>query len=180
MKKLTSFLVIFCIATACCVFSAAEMPQQQGRTIVLPDGTEISAVTTDTLSSKTSHEDDQITFKVDEDVMIDGGVVVAKGTAIKGVVSNAKKSGYFGRGGQLNVRVESTVGVDGQKVKVGGLKRKRRKRQDRDDRGVGRFVRAYWLSQERQKCGNKSRHENKGFHRRGKILSSRRSTTGRS
>ena len=95
-----------------------------GKTIVIPDGTEISAVTTDTISSKTAHEDDPITFKVDEDVVIDGVTVIAKGTIIKGVVTNAKKSGFFGKGGQLNVRVESTTTVDGQKLKVRASKGK--------------------------------------------------------
>jgi hypothetical protein len=86
--------------------------------VVVPDGTEVSAITTETLSSKSSREDDPIAFKVSEDVVIDGEVVIAKGTLIKGVVSNAKKSGFFGKGGELNVRVESTTTVDGQKLRV--------------------------------------------------------------
>lgn len=86
--------------------------------ILIPDGTEISAVTTETLSSKTARTDDPISFKVSEDVRIDGEVVIAKGAIVKGVVSNSKKSGYFGKGGELNVRLESTTTVDGQKLKV--------------------------------------------------------------
>jgi two-component sensor histidine kinase len=95
-----------------------------GKTVLIPDGTAISAVTTETISSKTAQEDDPITFKVDEDVVIDGEVVISKGTILKGVVTNAKKSGFFGRGGELNVRVETTETVDKQKLKVRAAKAK--------------------------------------------------------
>jgi len=119
------FVCASLIATICIWSSSFALAQKGlGKSIVIPDGTEISAVTTETLSSKTAQEDDPITFRVDEDVIIDGSVVIAKGTLLKGVVSRAKKSGFFGRGGELSVRVESTTTVDGQKLKVRQLKAK--------------------------------------------------------
>jgi len=123
MKKVISSFTIACLLACSSTFALAgsALPDKQ---IVIPDGTEISAVTTDMISSKTAHEDDPIIFKVDEDVIVDGSIVIAKGTIIKGVVSNAKKSGFFGRGGQLNVRVESTMTVDGQKMKLRAAKGK--------------------------------------------------------
>ncbi|MFN0279234.1 MAG: hypothetical protein ACKVRN_11605 [Pyrinomonadaceae bacterium] len=123
MKKLASSFLILCLAAWSSMFAIAA-PPAPGKTVVVPDGTEISAVTTDTISSKTAHEDDPITFKVDEDVVIDGATVIAKGTIIKGIVTAAKKSGFFGKGGQLNVRVESTTTIDGQKLKVRASKGK--------------------------------------------------------
>jgi two-component sensor histidine kinase len=124
MKKLTSSFIIFCITVTYSMFALGQMTTPQGKSIVIPDGTEISAVTTDTISSKTAQEDDPITFKVDEDVVVDGSVVIAKGAILKGVVTNAKKSGFFGKGGQLNIRVESTETVDKQKIKVRAAKGK--------------------------------------------------------
>ena len=121
MKKTICTFALICLMASSSFLALTQMPD---KTVVIPDGTEISAVTTDTISSQTAHEDDPITFKVDEDVIIDGSVVVAKGTIVKGVVTNAKKSGYFGRGGNLNVRVESTTTVDGQKLKVRAAKGK--------------------------------------------------------
>jgi len=94
------------------------------KVVTVPDGTEISAVTTETISSKTAHEDDPITFKVDEDVIVDGATVIAKNAIVKGIVTNAKKSGFFGRGGQLNIRLESTTTVDHQKIKLRASKGK--------------------------------------------------------
>lgn len=118
MKRLTSSFVLICLTMCSSMFALNDPRLSAGPPVVIPDGTEISAVTTETISSKTAHEDDPITFKVDEDVVIGGYTVIAKGTLIKGTVTNAKKSGFFGRGGQLNVRLDSTTTVDNQKLKV--------------------------------------------------------------
>lgn len=119
MKKLsTSLLMVVLLLTSSMFTAAFPESARLAKPVVIPDGTEIAAVTTETLSSKTAQEDDPVTFKVEEDVIVDGTVVIAKGTAIKGVVTNAKKSGFFGKGGELNVRVETTTTVDNQKIKV--------------------------------------------------------------
>jgi hypothetical protein len=91
---------------------------------VLPDGTEFTVVTTDEITSKTAAEGDPLTFKVAEDVKIDGQVVIAKDTLVKGVVATAKKAGMMGRGGSLGIRVESTNTVDSQKLKLRSSKGK--------------------------------------------------------
>jgi hypothetical protein len=117
-------MLMICMGLWSSMFTFAASADTLTRSIIIPDGTEISAVTTETISSKTAHEDGPITFKVDEDVVIDGAVVIAKGTAIKGEVTNSKKSGFFGRGGQLNVRVDSTTTIDNQKLKVRAAKGK--------------------------------------------------------
>jgi hypothetical protein len=96
----------------------------QGNEVVIPDGTEFTVVTTDEISSKTAHEDDPINLKVQEDLKINGQVVIAKDTLVKGVVAAAKKSGMLGRGGTLGIRIESTTTVDGQKVKLRSSKGK--------------------------------------------------------
>ena len=91
---------------------------------VLPDGTEFTVVTTEEISSKTAAEGDPLTFKVQEDVKVDGHVVIAKDTLVKGVVANAKKAGMMGKGGTLGIRVESTTTVDNQKLKLRSTKGK--------------------------------------------------------
>lgn len=101
---------------------AISAPQTQEVTI--PDGTEITVVTIEEISSKTATEGDPLTFKVDEDVKVDGRVVIAKGTLVKGVVSNAKKSGRMGKAGTLSIRIESTQTVDDQKIRLRASKGK--------------------------------------------------------
>ncbi|MEK6280488.1 MAG: hypothetical protein AABN95_09070 [Acidobacteriota bacterium] len=96
----------------------------QATEVVIPDGTEFTVVTTDEISSKTATEGDPLTFKVDEDVKINGQVVIAKDSLVKGTVASAKKSGFFGRGGNLGIRIESAQTVDSQKVKLRAAKGK--------------------------------------------------------
>ena len=91
---------------------------------VIPDGTEFSVVTIDEITSKTAAEGDPLTFKVAHDVTVDGRVVIAKDTLVKGIVAQAKKAGMMGRGGSLGIRVESTMTVDNQKLKLRSTKGK--------------------------------------------------------
>ena len=118
MKKLTSLTIVLCMTMCSTVLTFAQQTVPQGKTVVIPDGTEISAVTTDLITSKTATEGDALMFKVDEDLIIDGVVVIAKGALVKAEVADAKQSGHFGRGGKLNVRVNSTETIDKQKIKL--------------------------------------------------------------
>src|SRR5690242_7681886 len=91
---------------------------------VVPDGMEFTVVTVDEISSKTAAEGDPLTFKVAEDVKVDGLTVIAKGTLVKGTVAQAKKAGMMGRGGTLGIRVESATTIDNQKLKLRSTKGK--------------------------------------------------------
>jgi len=123
MKVLTA-LVLSCLLFST-AFAQTDGPSlQQEKIVVLSDGTEIEAVTTETISSKNAHEDDSITFVVDHDVVVNGDVLIAKGTTVKGTVTGAKKAGYMGKAGNLNIRVDSTVCTDGQKIKLRASKGK--------------------------------------------------------
>jgi len=92
--------------------------------VTIPDGTELSVVTVDEITSKTATEGDPLTFKVEQDVKINGKTVIAAGTIAKGEVANAKKSGRMGKGGALSIRVLSTTTVDNQNVKLRASKGK--------------------------------------------------------
>src|SRR5438270_14059872 len=94
------------LTIALCLFSLTITAQT--KSVEIPDGAELSVVTTETLSSKTATEGDPVTFKVDEDFKVNDVIVISKGTIVKGFVSNAEKNGHFGKAGKLNVRIEST------------------------------------------------------------------------
>lgn len=98
------------------------VPSENVKTI--PDGFEFTVVTVDEISSKTAAEGDPLTFKVQEDVKVDGQVVIAKDSLVKGVVAQAKKAGMMGRGGTLGIRVESATTIDNQKLKLRSTKGK--------------------------------------------------------
>jgi hypothetical protein len=90
----------------------------------IPDGMEFTVVTVDEISSKTAAEGDPLTFKVAEDVKVDGLTVITKGSLVKGSVAQAKKAGMMGRGGTLGIRVESATTIDNQKLKLRSTKGK--------------------------------------------------------
>ena len=101
-----------------------DHPISQENVKVIPDGHEFTVVTIDEITSKTAAEGDPLTFKVASDVMIDGKVVIAKDSLVKGVVAQAKKAGMMGRGGTLGIRVESATTIDNQKLKLRSTKGK--------------------------------------------------------
>jgi hypothetical protein len=106
------------LAPAAVIAAAPRQDSAPAGGIVIPDGTELTVVTTEEISSKTAVEGDALTFKVDEDLKINGKTVIARGAIVKGEISNSKKSGRMGKGGQLSIRILSTESVDGQKVKL--------------------------------------------------------------
>ncbi|HLM57601.1 MAG TPA: hypothetical protein VK422_15910 [Pyrinomonadaceae bacterium] len=112
------------VAPAVALASAPQDQSAPAAGVTIPDGTELTVITTEEISSKTATEGDPITFKVDEDVKVNGKVVITAGTIAKGEISNAKKSGRMGKGGTLSIRILSTTTVDNQKVKLRASKGK--------------------------------------------------------
>jgi hypothetical protein len=117
-------LIVQFTVTPAALASVVQDPVAQMIAVVLPDGTEFTVVTTEEITSKTASEGDPLTFEVAEDVVINGHVVIAKGALVKGEVASAKKSGFFGRGGNIGIRIESTMTVDHQKTKLRSAKGK--------------------------------------------------------
>lgn len=121
-KRATLFVLFLAISTQVTLRSAGAGIRQeavaQSREVTIPDGTEFTVVTTEEITSKTATEGDPLTFKVLDDVKIDGQTVIAKDTLVKGVISSAKKAGMMGKGGSLGIRVESTNTVDNQRIKL--------------------------------------------------------------
>jgi hypothetical protein len=120
-KTVVMLLVLMSIVTPATIRSQ-DSPQENVK--VIADGTEFTVVTIDEITSKTAAEGDPLMFKVAQDVKVDGQVVIAKDSLVKGVVAQAKKAGMMGKGGSLGIRVESTTTVDNQKLKLRSTKGK--------------------------------------------------------
>ncbi len=84
--------------------------------VLLKAHTPIEIEIRDSASSKTSRAGDQIAFVVSSSLVLDGVIVVAAGTAVTAHVESARKARHFGRTGQLLIRLDSTVAVDGTRV----------------------------------------------------------------
>jgi hypothetical protein len=61
---------------------------------------------------------ERLTLEVLRDVIVNGRVVIAKGAAVEAVVTMAIPRRSFGRGGKLDIGVETVTAVDGQKIKL--------------------------------------------------------------
>lgn len=113
-------LVMALLAVSLCSpsFSLANAQEE----IILAEGTPISVLTAQEITSKEAKPNDPVNFTVNEDVVVNGQVIVRKGTPAVGSVINAEKGGYMGKSGKLAVQVESTTTVDGQPLKLRAAK----------------------------------------------------------
>ena len=121
-KTVVMMLVLVSFITP--VIAQHPEPAKTESVKTIPDGMEFTVVTVDEISSKTAAEGDPLTFKVAEDVKVDGQTVITKGSLVKGTVAQAKKAGMMGRGGTLGIRVESATTIDNQKLKLRSTKGK--------------------------------------------------------
>ena len=88
------------------ILSIKAQEAASSQKLTLKEGTEVRLKFAQELSSKTASEGDPVNFVLADDLII-GNVVVARAGA-KGVgeVTNARKAGMMGKGGELNIRLE--------------------------------------------------------------------------
>ncbi len=89
----------------------------------IPEGTEVQLVFVDPLSSATNGEGDRFTLRTDGGVKVDGQTVIKAGSIAVGTVTNARKRGYMGKAGELNV-ILSYVTVGDDRIKLRASKGK--------------------------------------------------------
>jgi hypothetical protein len=92
-------------------------PLFANETLMLREGTEVRIKFNEKISSDTSVEGDQFVIEVDEDVDVDGKVVIPAGSKGRGEVTQAKKKGFMGKGGELNIRL-NYVKVGDKRVRL--------------------------------------------------------------
>jgi hypothetical protein len=128
--------------------------------VVLPMGTALKITIKEEISSKVFFQGDEVAMEVDEDVLVNGRVVIAKGKPVKGSVSYARQGEDYGRPGELMVEAESVIAVDGQEIKLRGALGKNGK----DETGTGAV-----LSIALGRFGDMLARENKGGNARVKA-----------
>jgi len=120
MKKLNSIAMFSALVVALMPF---HLLQAQNAPLKLKEGDDVKLKFAQELSSKTASEGDTVNFVVADDVKVGDVVVIKAGTKAVGSVTNAKRAGMMGKGGELNVRLDHLKAGD-IKVRLRGSKGK--------------------------------------------------------
>lgn len=99
MNPLRQILLALC----CAVTAFAAHSESIKQLVTIPVDTSIAVSTTADLTSKKARKGDQLALQVAEDVVIDGVVVIKKGTAAVGRIGLARDTGAFGQSGKLEI-----------------------------------------------------------------------------
>jgi hypothetical protein len=82
------------------------------------DGTAVKLRLSQNLSSEKNKKGEEVAFEVTEEVDVQGVPVILKGTQAIATITNAEPKKSMGRGGKLDVNVDSVRLVDGEKVQL--------------------------------------------------------------
>lgn len=88
----------------------------------LEDGTPVRLTLTRTVSSADARVDERIDFEVVEDVKVKDVIVIPRGGIAWGTVTEAQPKRRMGRGGKLNVNIDSVKLTSGEKVGLRAVK----------------------------------------------------------
>jgi len=93
-------------------------PEQLVKTVRIPQGTTVLVETLYPVSSANFKVNSSIAFAVVRPIVVDGVVIIPRGTTARAKIVRAKKAQTFGRGGALTFQMEYIVGLDGSKIPV--------------------------------------------------------------
>jgi len=88
----------------------------------LQDGTAVKLRLAENLTSASAKTGQTVSFEVVEDVLVQGVVVLPKGTQALATVTDASTKKSMGRGGKLDVNVDSARLLNGEKVQLRAVK----------------------------------------------------------
>src|SRR5688572_971754 len=127
--RFISFTLILCIlATSAPILSqtappltvpaAVERPLAFG----LPDGTPLKLRISRNMSSADAKTGETVDFEVLEDVKIGDTMIIPRGSVALGTVTRGKPKGRMGRGGKLDINIDSVRTAVGEKVALRAVK----------------------------------------------------------
>lgn len=86
--------------------------------VTIPGGTAIPIRMTDTISSSQANVGDTFAFRADDNVVVNGFVVISRGAEGRGEVTSVDRAGSHGHAGKLGVRFDYIYAVDGEKIRL--------------------------------------------------------------
>src|SRR5215831_19350958 len=109
-------------ALALAVLAIPAMRLTAQEPLVLHDGTPLRLRWTRNLSSAEAKTGDRVDFEVLEDVKVGDVTVLARGATALGTVTEAQAKRRMGRGGRLDVSIESVRLVNGEKAPLRAIR----------------------------------------------------------
>ncbi len=124
MKKFLTItlLTLFILSFPASIILSGNVSAQTSTPFGLTDGTPIRLRTTRNLSSGEAKTGETVDFEVLEDVKTGDTILIARGATALGTVTNAKPKGRMGRGGKLDINIDSVRLVNGDKVALRAVK----------------------------------------------------------
>lgn len=132
MKRFTSLSLTFLLLQSTfCFFLTTNVSSQTATTVQSPkaplafglqDGTPVKLRTNRNLSSADDKTGATIDFEILEDVKIGDTLVIQRGGVALGTVTRGKPKGRMGKGGKLDINIDSVRLVSGEKVAMRAVK----------------------------------------------------------
>ena len=88
------------------------------KAVKIPRGTAVTVETLYPVSSASFKVNNTIAFTVVKPVVVDGVLLIPRGTTARAKIVRARKAQMLGRGGALTFKMEYIVGIDGTKIPV--------------------------------------------------------------
>src|SRR5215468_5499784 len=104
------------------IFAASLSLSAQPAPFILHDGTPVRMRLSRTLSSYDAQLGETVDFEVLDDVKVEDRVVVKRGAVALATVTEAQPKRRMGRGGKLNVNIDSVRLANGDKVALRAIK----------------------------------------------------------
>ncbi|MBI3923770.1 MAG: hypothetical protein HY318_20280 [Armatimonadetes bacterium] len=118
MKTLHATLMVALLSVFCTVplIAAEDEEKPKLENLVVPQDTKVVLHFADSLTTATARVGDLVNFATAEDIIISGTLVVKKGSAAIGVVTDVRPPRSLGRNAQLRISFQSVRAIDGSLV----------------------------------------------------------------
>lgn len=118
MSPPNKWAVPLCLFVGLLVPGGLPAQQPAARSVKIPDGTVIRLALMEALNSATNDVNDAVHFETVDEVKVGDVVVIPKGSAGVGHVSDVEKKKRLGRGGKLNFDVDYVKAFDGSNLRL--------------------------------------------------------------
>ena len=91
--------------------------------VAIPGGTSVPIRMVDSISSGSAEVGDSFEFKAEDDVVVNGWVVISRGAEGRGEVTSVERAGGNGHPGKLGIKFDYIYASDGEKVRLTDVKK---------------------------------------------------------